>query len=454
MRKSVIKLAPNFMVAAAALALIFTSCKKDEPTLGNPPTASDAVFTYVASTQSPNIIEFTASNSSLTAKWDFGNGSTGEGTTVTAIYPYAGTYSVKLTVFNSGGSTSSTQDVVIANDDPSLLQNPIYALLTGGASGTGSKTWAVDSVIAGHFGVGPAPSHPDFDGYYPKWYAASSEEKSGAGMYDDRYTFKLQGFGFDMISNGNVYVNSAHAGIAPFNDTSATTVGDFMAVFPNQLGENWTLLEGADTTITLSGNAMIGYWAGTRTYKIVEIDTNKLVLGFQDAANADLFWYVTLVPEGYVSNPPPPAPTYALPLDFEVIEPEFTVFGNSTAVIVSNPQSGGINTSGKVVETVHGSETWAGFFVNLTNKLDFSTKTAIKLKVWAPTTGTFRMKLEDRANPNSFVEVDVNITVASAWQELTFDFTGTPTSFDRLVMFPGWGVANAGTYYIDDIKQP
>jgi hypothetical protein len=31
--------------------------------------------------------------------------------------------------------------------------------------------------------------------------------------------------------------------------------------------------------------------------------------------------------------------------------------------------------------------------------------------------------------------------------------TGTAADFDRLVIFPGWGVANAGTFYIDDIKQ-
>lgn len=437
------------LLVGASMLVFTTSCKKEEPTLGQPPTPADAAFTYQASATNDNIIEFTAANSSLQATWDFGNGQTGSGTKATATYPFAGSYTVKLTVQNSGGSASSTQTVVIAQDDPSLISNPIYALLTGGST----KTWAVDSVSAGHFGVGPAPSHPDFDGYYPKWYAATSLEKTGAGMYNDRYTFKIQGFGFDMISNGDVYVNTAHAGIAPFDDTTASPVADFIANFPNQLGETWTLTEGADTTITLSGNAMIGYWAGTRTYKIVEIDTNKLVLGFQDAANADLFWYVTLVPDGFISNPPPPPTTYSLPIDFEVVEPEFTVFGNSTYAIIANPHMSGINTSGKVLETVHGNETWAGLFVNLTNKLDFSTQTTIKIKVWAPAAGAFRLKLEERANTNNFVELDVNVTTANAWEEITFDMTGTAADFDRLVIFPGWNVANAGTFYIDDIKQ-
>ena len=38
--------------------------------------------------------------------------------------------------------------------------------------------------------------------------------------------------------------------------------------------------------------------------------------------------------------------------------------------------------------------------------------------------------------------------------EVKIDFTGEPSgTYDRLVFFPGWGVASAGTFYLDDIKQ-
>jgi PKD repeat protein len=437
------------LLFGAAFLLFTSSCKKEEPTLGAPPTADDASFTFQASSLNDNIIEFTAANAGIQASWDLGNGQSATGTKVAGAYAFAGTYTVRLTVQNSGGSASSTQDIVIAQDDPSLSNNPLYDLLTGGSS----KTWAVDSVSAGHFGVGPASGHPDFDGYYPKWYAASSNEKSGGGMYDDRYTFNSQGFGFDMITNGDVYVNTEHAGITPFDDTTSVIVGDFKANFPDQLGKNWVITEGADTTLSISADAMIGYWAGTRDYRIVSIDSNKLVLGFQDAANADLFWYVTLVPEGYVSNPPPPEPEYSLPMDFEVIQPVFTTFGNSTATIISNPDMTGMNTSANVLETIHGDQTWSGISVNLDSKLDFGSQTNIKLKVWAPATGKFRLKLEEQADANSFVEIDVDVLTANTWVELTFDMTGTPTSFDKLVLFPGWDVANSGTFYLDDIIQ-
>ncbi|CAE7424122.1 unnamed protein product, partial [Symbiodinium sp. CCMP2456] len=189
-----------------------------EPTIGNAPTQADAAFTFQATAASDNIIEFTANNPSLDASWDFGNGSTAKGSKVQAAYPFAGTYTVTLTVQNSGGSASSSQDVTIANDDPSLIDNPLFGLLTGGSE----KTWAIDSVGDAHFGVGPDPVGAA--GNYPEWYAAKSLEKSGSGMYDDRYTFKLSGFGFDMVTNGDVYVNTEHAGIAPFDDTTASNV--------------------------------------------------------------------------------------------------------------------------------------------------------------------------------------------------------------------------------------
>lgn len=435
------------MLIAVALALPFTACKKDEPTLGEPPSAADAAFTYQASATSNNVIDFTASNSSLQATWDLGNGQSAQGPKVTGIYPFAGTYTVRLTVQNSGGTNSTTQDIVIAQDDLGLINNPVFALLTGGSE----KTWAIDSVAVGHFGVGPNPSSALGD--VPEWYAAQSLEKAGSGMYNDKYVFRINGFGFDMITNGDVYVNAAHAGDAPYTDTAAAQVGDHIARFPNQMGQNWVFTDGAERTITLTGNTFMAYWTGVRTYKIVEIETDKLVLRWLDSKNPDLAWYATFRPEGYSSTPPPPPLTFSLPIDFEVVEPTWTVFGGNAVEIIANPHPGGINNSGKVLEVIKGNQPWGGTFVELTDKLNFSTNKFIKIKVYAPVTGQFRLKLEERGNANNFIELDQPVTVANAWQEITFDLTGTPTDFNRLVIFPSWNVPDSGTFFVDDIKQ-
>lgn len=442
-------------IGLSSLLIASISCSKDDdkPTIGNPPSEQDAQFTYAPSASNPNIIDFTASNQSLAASWDFGNGSTGQGGQATAVYPFAGTYTVTLTVQNSGGSRSSSQDIVIQQDDPSLVSSPLYDMLTGGPAGVGYKVWAVDSAAAAHMGVGPNPVQSA--GYWPEWWASGPMEKPGGGMYDDRYVFHLQGFQYDMITNGDVYVNSDHAGIAPMTDTvRMTVINDFKATFPDQLNETWTLTEGStDTTITFSGQSFAGYWAGAQTYRVITLDTNELFMCYVDGINSNLMWYIRLRPEGYVSNPGPGPSLYSLPLDFETVEPELTTFGGTNTAYIANPDMSGINTSSKVLEITHGNESWAGFFVNLDAKLDFSANNFIRLNVWAPDTGTFRLKLEDQADPNSFIEKDISVTTANSWVDVEWDMTGTPSDFDRLVLFPGWGLTTPEVFYLDNVRQ-
>lgn len=109
----------------------------------------------------------------------------------------------------------------------------------------------------------------------------------------------------------------------------------------------------------------------------------------------------------------------ALPIDFELNPPVFIAFGNSTYSVLANPDMSGLNTSATVLQTVHGNETWAGLFVEITDKLDFTTNTLIEVMVWAPVAGTMRLKLEDKTNNSLFWEADQPITVASQWTQLT-----------------------------------
>jgi hypothetical protein len=66
---------------------------------------------------------------------------------------------------------------------------------------------------------------------------------------------------------------------------------------------------------------------------------------------------------------------------------------------------------------------------------------------------------DGNGNPTVFVEVEATTTVANSWQILTFDLTTaasfkTTNAYDRVILFPDFGVAGVGTtYYFDDIKQ-
>lgn len=435
-----------FTVATAMLAV--GACKKNKI---EPPTEEDAQFTYTTSSESDNIILFTASNAELIAQWDFGDGNTGEGTTVEAQYPLAGDYDVTLTVFNVEGQASSTQTITIAEDDPTLLDDPVYNLLTGGID-VGSKTWVMDSNNTAHFGVGPNPSGTAGD--TPEWWAASCNEKPNTGLYSDEYTFTLQGFGFDMVTNGLVYVDDLQE--ANFPD-SYENLGDHTAPYEDQLGERWSVEVDEDTILKVTGG-FLGFYTATTEYKIVSLSENEMTLRYVDGADPGLAWYIRLIPKGYDAGtdcePNEPVEGWALPIDFETVEPEFEAFGGSTDTIIDNPDQSGINTSNRVLETVHGDQTWAGVFVNLDGPLDFSTNTTITVKVWAPNTGTMRFKIESQANSAVFVEKDVAVSAANEWVEVVCDFSGEAAdTYDRLVLFPGWDVANAGTFYLDDIAQ-
>jgi len=430
------------------------SCKEDEPELGSAPSISEATFSYTPSIQSNNIINFTANTSGI-AIWDFGNGSKAQGKNVSAIYPLKGDYTITLSVFSKGGNVSNKQSINIPNNDFTLLEDSMYYWLTGGINNPDGKTWVIDSNNIGHFGV-TFSATSEF-GKKPKDYVASPNDAAGVGMYNDRYTFKLAGFAYEMKTRGDIYVHSDHQNT--FNSTRANAPGQhFTADYPNQLNENWNLTfeAGSDTTITFSSGSFLGMSTDVLTYQILSLSKNEMNVRYLHKGNPNLAWYLRLIPEGHVpsSGGGGGSTGASLPFDFESDDPGFIGFDNSTANIINNPAGFGINTSAKVLETVHGDSPTAGIAVDLGDKLDFTTDSLIKFKIFAPNPGTIRVKVESQDNSGVFVETDVNVPVRNVWLELSASFKGASSNtYDKLVLFPGWNVPSAGTFYLDDIKQ-
>lgn len=434
-----------------SIQIIVFSCKEDESTLGDPPTSEEASFTATPS-ENPNIVNFENASSAFLKKWDFGNGTKAEGNDVQGVYPFAGTYEVKLTIFTSGGSSMSTQQIVIENDDPTLLDIPIYNMLTGGNAKPEGKTWVIDSATAKHFGVGPNPSNPAL-GDVPNYYSAGVNEKAGAGFYNDRFTFVLAGFGYKYDTKGDVFINNKYADEFPGSFANA---GDFTAPFTAPTGLTWSITEESGSQyLTISTGGFIGYYSGVRKYKIVSITENKIVLRAEDLEDPGLAWYQTLIPAGSGGGDPEPEPTSTLPLDFEGAKPPFNGFGGSTYDVVANPSSTGVNTSAKVAKYVKGFDgNWAGIETTLAATLDFTTNTTMKMKVYSPVTGRALFKVEQVGNPNNNKEVFADITQANQWQTLTFDFTGTTSGvFGKIALFMDFDNNNGGTFYLDDIQQ-
>ena len=124
---------------------------------------------------------------------------------------------------------------------------------------------------------------------------------------------------------------------------------------------------------------------------------------------------------------------------------------------INNPDfDNAVNTSCKVGQIDRTSAAqYANNQLNLDAKLDFSSNSGFKLKVWSPTASTnVLLKLEDQTNAGIFKEVSATTSAdsAGAWEELTFDFDGTDSNkFDKLVLFFELNSATEQTYYIDDL---
>jgi PKD repeat protein len=446
----------TYLLLFAFILAFAGACNEDDEELtGLPPTEADAAFTFVRSSESDNILNFTAEGDFFMMKWDLGNGSKGDGKQITGTYPTAGTYRVTLTVFNDGGSASSSQDIIIDETDPTLLDKPLYNLLTGGADAVNGKTWVVDSARAGHFGVGPDPSSGAGD--IPEYYAAGPNEKSGGGMYDDRYTFYLADFEFDMETNGDVYINGVQT--PSFPGAVDSGVGDFRAPYTPPADLTWSIAEpeGDYPVLSLTNGSFIGYYVGGNTYEIVSIEENELFLRTVDQGSDGLAWYLRLIPAGFEGDPgggggEEPTEDVLLPLTFETVEPGLEVFGGTGVAYIDNPDKSGINTSNRVLEVTHGGETWAGLFLDVTENLDLTNNPIISIKVSSPIATDFLLKLEEIGNADNFVEVTTPITVTNQWTELTFDLTGQPNVFGRVVLFPGFGTSDPNVFYIDDIQ--
>ena len=148
-----------------------------------------------------------------------------------------------------------------------------------------------------------------------------------------------------------------------------------------------------------------------------------------------------------------------LPFDFEsdIVTADFFNFDGGTATVIPNPQTGGINTSATVAQLVrNGGTIWAGSKIFLENNLDLSTDGTFNMKVFsnAPI-GTFvKFKLEGPGTP---VEIDIPTTTTGEWEEITWDFTGFPGTYNCVVfMFDYGNVGNgsiSSTFWFDDVSQ-
>lgn len=451
-------------------------------------TSEQVSFSETVSPKSANVIDFTntseVTNKEYVITWDLGNGTkkTGKVESITGEYPYAGVYTVTMTLSNNYSSASVSRVLTIKNDDTGLLDTPGFRNLTGGPDNTKGKTWVFDQYKPGHMGVGPIDPNVG-DIMSPSWWSAPANAKDGSSLYTQEFTFFQNGTKLVWKNNGYIYTNKEGLDMlgnpAGFVDNPGG-VGDFDVPYKPKDSYTFSFDENA-MTLTLSDDAFFGHYAGVSNYTIVSLTENELYIRCDSKAKVGDRWWYRLVPKD--KNVPPPVVVKAVPLteNFEASPLKLTFVGEDMgdkSGVVDNPFPLPINESGKVYRY----QKTNAFYTNLAwvapdYKFDLTTQHKIRLKVFIPSYNNYTTEntvagdwiIEKRLRPQVAIKLQNNELGGNAWStqseiiksdlgldkwlELEFDFSGVKDrkDFDKIVIqFGSEGQSGAGFFFFDD----
>lgn len=140
-----------------------------------------------------------------------------------------------------------------------------------------------------------------------------------------------------------------------------------------------------------------------------------------------------------------------MPIDFSEATENFSVWGGSSFSVRNSPS----NASNKVGEFYHApTAAQQGFYIDLSRSIDLDFQNSITLLFYAfdPNIHAVSLKLERGSNPD--VQVNVNSPSSQGnWVPLTFNFSGSSGTYDRLTILIDDGNATPGTFLIDDIDD-
>lgn len=154
-----------------------------------------------------------------------------------------------------------------------------------------------------------------------------------------------------------------------------------------------------------------------------------------------------------------------MPIDFSNNVDIFNAFNGSTFTSRNNPD----DSSDKVGQFFNdGTNTWQGFYTNLTRPVDFSSNKIVKLNFYRfdPNAHNIVLKFEQGGtDPDVEVKVDIPAGSGNSWvNDIEFDFSNATTNgnainasgaYNKIVIFIDGGISNKppGTFLIDNITD-
>ncbi|MCT4590050.1 MAG: PKD domain-containing protein [Carboxylicivirga sp.] len=452
--------------------------------LNGAPSEGDMSFTITPKANDPFrfiLRNETPSEGMVSIVWTLGNGTVLQGNQVEAYYPLPGTYDLTLTITsNNGQATSKVEPVTQTETDYSFLDSPVINFLSGGSSAVDGKTWVVDSLYRGHFGIGPA------DGASPDWWAANPLQKSNGGTYDDKFTIKLVEFVFDFQNNGNSYVKDYQIDNPNYSNGYTgpdESDADYIVQF-TPAAATWSLTERDGVnyiTLTSDKPSFFGFdYGGNYEYRIDFINEDELHLS--TIGGDDNRWFNILVREGYER------PVIEKPLEAKDVMDDFEGNGNIEWIqgelikfeAISNFAPVPINESANIAIYQKGEGPFEAVTSVFEHRFDLSERNVFSMKVFMPQFNDYEtecqpdwitwipnkkllpqvdLKLQDsKLGGDAWTTQQVRSVTLSEdqlgkWVEVTFDFSDVSdrTDFDQVVIQFGMeGHCNGGIFYMDD----
>lgn len=461
-------------------------------------TDEQVTFTYKSSPSSDNMITFTnttelPSNGVFTIRWDLGNGASGNKQTATGLYPFAGEYTVTLSIHSADGFIARKSVVMkFENDDYTLVDTPVYKNLTGGADNTKGKTWVFDQHnnfakevaaagfkdIKGHMGLGPRGSRGQ------EWWGAAANDKDTWEMYSSKFTFTQDGVKLKIEKNGNTGYGRAASAASIGGYKVTSTVGEDVHFDYSGGDYTFSIDESGDyPLLTVSGNGFMGYYCGSQVYEILYQTDKVMALRVDNVTEGQDWVFVYCIEELNKEPELPPKELKAIPLsdDFEVEEKFLDLVKEDmgdVSRVVDNPVMLPINTSDKVYRYWKSDKFYSNLSLTASDyKFDLSKQNIITLKVYIPSYNDYvtenaseawitekklrrqlAIKLQDSEHGSPWetqVEIVKGDLETDKWIELKFDFSSDANreDLDRIVIqFGGEGHGGSGYFFFDDFK--
>jgi type II secretory pathway pseudopilin PulG len=240
------------------------------PAANHAPTVSCPTSSISGNTVSFNAVASDSDGTIASVSWDFGDGATGSGTSVTHTYAAFGTYTIINSVVDNGGSSANNS----ASTCHVTTTNPVAG--NGGPDGTvvmnGNATYTNSTTVTltlAKSGGGPNPATMKFSNDNSTWL--------GPFTFATSYTWTISSGDGSKTVYARFYNSSGQYGAIATDTITLDTVAPGAPTAFHKISSS---ISGANTTVNLGWTAPVGVsdLGGYRMYKRLITSTGAWTL--------------------------------------------------------------------------------------------------------------------------------------------------------------------------------